>query len=91
MALGDLRERPVRDPVPVREASPFQKTDVASEPIDQLGEKAALPHAGLTVERDELRRTLVRHALGERQEHTHLRVAPYEGRRETLDPAPGGP
>ena len=45
MALGDLRERPVRDPVPVREASPFQKTDVASEPIDQLGEKAALPHA----------------------------------------------
>ncbi len=75
VAFEDLRERPVRDPLAVREApSSNHGGAVSLRPQEELRGETALPHTGVAVDRDEVRPALGRRSPEHRQEQRELLV-----------------
>ena len=88
VALEDLRERPVGDPLAVREAASSDDGGAVSlRPQEELRGQPALPHAGVAVDRDEVRPALGRRSAEYRQEQRELLVAPHHRRVEPRNPA----
>ena len=86
--LEDLRERPVGDPVAVRQASPAHDRRRRVEsicPADELGDEPALADARVAVDRDEVRPSLLGRPLVEAPQELELAVASDHRRAQPRD------
>src|SRR5262249_4677661 len=75
--LDHLGQRPVRDPLTVREAAPGENRR-ALEPGDEVARQAALADAGLPVDGHEMRTTIANGSLERVPQQRELHVAAHE-------------
>ena len=87
LRLHDLAERPVAQPLPVRERAPLPPPDqllVAVDDLEHLRDEPALADARDADERDELRRELAPRALQRVHERSQLPLTADERRAQAI-------